>query len=110
MASWDATQAEATTRQSTQVDSTGYVRLLWESNEEDDELTHAAIFEVKFGKRQKKHSLIRASEQLIRFFLTSGRLHWPLMAATSASPRTISCLRQDVFKTPKKATVDHIKS
>ena len=31
------------------IDSTGYVRLLWESSEEDDKNTHAAIFEVKFG-------------------------------------------------------------
>ena len=31
------------------IDSTGYVHLLWASSEEDGELTHAAIFEVKFG-------------------------------------------------------------
>ena len=38
------------------IDSTGYVRLLLESSEEDDKNTHAAIFEVKFGekKRQKE--------------------------------------------------------
>ena len=35
-------------------DSTGYVRLLWESSEEDDKNTHAAIFEVKYGKKTKK--------------------------------------------------------
>ena len=33
------------------INSTGYVRLLSEPSEEDDELTHAAIFEVKFGKK-----------------------------------------------------------
>ena len=32
------------------IDSIGYVRLLWESSEEDDKNTPAAIFEVKFGK------------------------------------------------------------
>ena len=32
------------------IGSTGYVRLLWESSEEDDKNAHAAIFEVKFGK------------------------------------------------------------
>ena len=32
-------------------DSTGYVRLLWESSEEEDKYSHAAIFEVKFGKK-----------------------------------------------------------
>ena len=26
-------------------------RLLWESNEEEDKGSHAAIFEVKFGKK-----------------------------------------------------------
>ena len=31
------------------IDSTGYVRLLWESSEEDDKNRHAAIFEVKIG-------------------------------------------------------------
>ena len=33
------------------IDSTGYVRLLLESSEEDDKISHAAIFEVKFGKK-----------------------------------------------------------
>ena len=32
-------------------DSTGYVRLLWESSKEEDKYSHAAIFEVKFGKK-----------------------------------------------------------
>ena len=36
------------------IDSTGYVRFLWESSEEDDELTHAAIFEVKFGEKAEE--------------------------------------------------------
>ena len=35
-------------------DSTGYVRLLWESSEDDDKNTHAAIFEVKFGKKAEE--------------------------------------------------------
>ena len=51
-------------------DSTGYVRLLWESSEEDDKNTHAAIVGVKFGGKQKKQSLSRASEQLICFLMT----------------------------------------
>ena len=50
------------------IESTGYVGLLWESSKDDDKNTHAAIFEVKFVKRQKKQSQIHASEQLIRFF------------------------------------------
>ena len=58
------------------IDSTGYVRLLWASSEEDDKCTHTAIFEVTFGKkRQKKQSQIRASELLIRFLLTLSLLH-----------------------------------
>ena len=32
-------------------DSTGYVRLLWESSKEEDKHSHAAIIEVKFGKK-----------------------------------------------------------
>ena len=35
-------------------DATGYVRLLWESSEEDDKNTHAAIFEVKCGKKAEE--------------------------------------------------------
>ena len=35
-------------------DSTGYVRILWESSDEDDKNTHAAIFEVKFGKKAEE--------------------------------------------------------
>ena len=57
------------------IDSRGDVRLLWESSEEDDKCTHAAIFEVKFGKKQKNRSQIRASEQLIRILMTLGLLH-----------------------------------
>ena len=34
------------------IDSSGHVRLLWESD--DDKKGHAAIFEVKFGKRSRK--------------------------------------------------------
>ena len=41
------------------IDSTGYVGLLWESSKDDDKNTHAAIFEVKFVKRQKKQSQIQ---------------------------------------------------
>ena len=33
------------------IDSTGCVPLLWESNEEDDEDGHAAIFEVTYGRK-----------------------------------------------------------
>ena len=50
------------------IDSTGYVRLLWELSEEDDKNTQAAIFEVKFGTQEKKQSQTRASEQLITLF------------------------------------------
>ena len=34
------------------IDSTGYVRLLWESN--DDKNGHAANSEVKFGRKQNE--------------------------------------------------------
>ena len=52
---WDATQAEAITCQSTQeLIPRGHVRLLWESSEEDDKKKHAAIFEVKFGKKEEE--------------------------------------------------------
>ena len=58
------------------IDPTGYIRLLWESSEEDDELTHAAILEVKFGKQnQMELSQILESEQLIHLSLTLGLLH-----------------------------------
>ena len=33
------------------IDSTGYVRFLCESNDEEDKGSHAAIFLVKFGKK-----------------------------------------------------------
>ena len=35
------------------IDSTSYVRLLWESNGEANEFSHAAIFEVNFGKKSE---------------------------------------------------------
>ena len=36
------------------IDSTGYVRPSSESSEEDNKNTHAAIFEVKFGKKAEE--------------------------------------------------------
>ena len=52
MAWWDATQAEAMICPvHARIDLTRYVRLLWESSEEDDKYTHAAIFDLKFGKK-----------------------------------------------------------
>ena len=36
------------------IHSTGYVHLLWESSGEEYEFSHAAIFEVKFGKKSEK--------------------------------------------------------
>ena len=33
------------------IDSTRYVRLLWESLEEDDRNSHAAMYEIKFGNK-----------------------------------------------------------
>ena len=36
------------------IDSTGYVRLLWESSEEDDKNSHAAIFGIKFGDKAEE--------------------------------------------------------
>ena len=44
MAQWDATQAEAMICQSTQ--ELIHVRLLWESSEEDDKNSRAAIFGI----------------------------------------------------------------
>ena len=54
MAWWDATQAEAMTLSvRARNDSTGYVRLLWVSNGEANEFSHAAIFKVKFGNKSE---------------------------------------------------------
>ena len=36
------------------IDSTGYVRLLWESSEEDYKCTHAVIFQMKFGTKAEE--------------------------------------------------------
>ena len=36
------------------IDSTSYVHLLWESIGEDNEFSHAAIFEVKFGEKPRR--------------------------------------------------------
>ena len=83
------------------IDSTGYVRFLSESSEEDAKNTLAAIFEVKFGKKAEE-AITDSREQLIRFSLTLSLLHLPLKAVTSTSLRTMSCIRQNVFKTPKR--------
>ena len=36
------------------IDSTGYVRLLWESSEEDDKNSYAAILDMRFGKKAEE--------------------------------------------------------
>ena len=36
------------------IHSTGYAHLLWESIGEENEFSHAAIFEVKFGKKAEE--------------------------------------------------------
>ena len=36
------------------IDSTGFVHLLWESIGEEKGFSHAAIFEVKFGKKSER--------------------------------------------------------
>ena len=45
------------------IDSTGYVRLLWESSGGEDKNTHAAIFELKFVKKSRRgnHRFARAN-------------------------------------------------
>ena len=45
------------------IESTGNVRLLWETSEQDDRNTHASIFEVKHGKKVEKsyHRFARAN-------------------------------------------------
>ena len=43
------------------IDPTGYVRLLWESSEEDDRNTHAAIFEMKLVFKTKAEGAITDS-------------------------------------------------
>ena len=78
MARWDATPSRSNDRSvDARVDSIGYVRLLGDSSEEDDELTHAAIFEVKIGKKVEGASQIPESEQLIRSTMTWSPLHFP---------------------------------
>ena len=84
------------------IDSTGYIRLLWESNEYNDKRTHAAIFKVRFGSKAKDFSQICESEQLMRFTMTWSLLHWPLKVQIPMSVRTALCLRQKVFKTPRE--------
>ena len=55
MAWWDATPAEANDSSvHARNDPTGYVRLLLESSEEDDKNTHAAIFDMRFGKKAEE--------------------------------------------------------
>ena len=51
------------------IDSTGYVRLLWESNEEDKG-SHAAIFEVTFGEKAEG-SFIDSREQTVDTLLSN---------------------------------------
>ena len=48
------------------IDSTGYVRLLWESNQEDDEDGHPAVLGVKIWQTEgvTLESLERSAEQL----------------------------------------------
>ena len=81
------------------IDSTGYVIPLWESSEEDDKNTHAAILQLR---RHEEQSQIRVGEQLIRFSMTWNWLHWPLKVPILMTWRTALCKWQDVFETQRK--------
>ena len=87
------------------IDSSGHVRLLWESD--DDKKGHAAIFEVKFGKRSRKavahmpQARERTAEQL------SDQLESVALAAEGnddPSEPTARCIND----TKKVATADQI--
>ena len=75
----------------TRINSSGYFRVLWESDV-DDRNGHAAIFQVKFGK---------TSERAVRVLPIWSPWH-PLRAATSVQLRTPSSLQQVPSMTPKK--------
>ena len=45
------------------IGSRGYVRFLLDSSEEDDKISHAAIFEVKCGKKKKEEGAITDSPE-----------------------------------------------
>ena len=52
---WDAIQPEAMNCQSMQkFDSTGYVRLIWESIGKATEFSYASVFEVKMGQKPER--------------------------------------------------------
>ena len=55
MAWWDATQPEAMTCQSMQkVDSTGYVRLLWESIGKATKFSYESILKIQIGQKPER--------------------------------------------------------
>ena len=54
------------------IDSTGHVRLLWESNDEEDKGSHAAIFEVKLGKKAEGSLTDSREEAADTLFSDSG--------------------------------------
>ena len=57
------------------IDSTGYVRLLWESNGQANEFSHGAIFEVKFGKKREEAFADFREQIADTFALTLELLH-----------------------------------
>ena len=91
------------------IDSTGSVRILWESNDEEDKGSHAAIFEVKFGKKRRKdHSPIRVSGQLRRSSVIWSLLQWSFEGSDSKDNfvLTANCIRD----TREKAIGNQIRS
>ena len=84
----------------TRFDSTGYVRLLWESIEEENELSPCSGF-WSLAKSEKVFAGSRGRTSDAHFE-TWSRFHQPLKAAISALLRTILCLLEDVFGTPRK--------
>ena len=66
------------TSQSTRelIPSSGYVRFLWESD--DDRNGHAAIFEVKFGKKEEREATESRERSAEQFFDTSEPVALPV--------------------------------
>ena len=77
------------------IDFTGYVRLLWESYDEEDEGSHAAVFQVKFGKKAGESltdSRERAADTLF------SNLESVALVMRAMIPRATLCPQKIVFE------------
>ena len=92
------------------IDSTGFVRLLWESNGEANEFSHAAIFEVNFGKKSERAIADSREQTADTLFFDLGTVALVIVGSDLSITEGQFCANGNMYsRHQEEATGDQIK-